>query len=85
MATRWKRENPDTLIMMHAHNRWSRLYTYVLNAADDLGVPVCEREYPNHYDGSPDHEWIVPQGMKRKIYDLAYATREADWRAEGVL
>ncbi len=85
MAARWKRENPDTLIMMHAHNQWSRLYSYVINAADDLGVPVCKRDYANHYDGSHDQEWIVPHGMKRKIYDLAYANREADWRAEGVL
>lgn len=78
---RWKRENPDTLIMMHAHNQWSRLYNYVVNAADDLGIPVCVREYANHYDGSHDREWIVPHGTKRKIYDLAYANREADMNA----
>ena len=78
---RWKKENPDTLIMMHEHNLWSRLYQYVINAADDLGIPVCKREYPNHWDGSLDQEWIVPHGTKRKIYDLAYANRDADMQA----
>lgn len=76
MSARWKRENPDTLILMHAHNRWSRLYSYVMDAADELGVPVCIREYANHYDGSRDCEWIVPRGTKRRIYDIAYRRRE---------
>lgn len=76
--TRWKL-NHETLIMMHAHNRWSNLYTYVLHAAEDLGIPVCEREYANHYDGSRDREWIVPAGTKRAIYDLAYQRQSADW------
>lgn len=79
MSARWKRENPDTLIMMHAHNRWSNLYTYVMQAAEDLGVPVCKREYNNHYDGSHDREWIVPRGCKARIYELAYDRRDANW------
>jgi hypothetical protein len=62
---------------MHAHNQWSRLYSYVMQAADDLGIPVCKREYDNHYDGSLDREWIVPAGTKRAVYDLAYARQDA--------
>jgi hypothetical protein len=77
--TRWKVQNPETLIMTHAHNRWSRLYDYVMQAAEDLGVPVCKREYDNHYDGSLDREWIVPAGTKAKIYVLAYERERADW------
>jgi hypothetical protein len=77
--TRWKRENPDTLIMMHAHNRWSNLYTYVTQAAADLGIPVCVREYANHYDGSRDREYLVPRGTKARIYILAYDRQRADW------
>lgn len=80
MTARWKRENPDTLIMMHAHNRWSRLNDYVLQAAEDLGVPVCMREYANHHDGSRDREWIVPHGMRPKVFVLAFSRQEADWR-----
>jgi hypothetical protein len=68
--TRWKRERPDTLILMHAHNQWSRRNSRLLNAAEDLGVPLCLREYPNHYDGSRDQEWIVPHGLKRKVEAL---------------
>lgn len=75
--TRWKRQTPDTLILMHAHNQWSRLYGYVLDAAADLGIPVCVREYANHWDGSRDREWLVPAGTKRRIYDLAYERRAA--------
>ena len=75
--TKWKLKS-ETLIMMHAHNRWSRLYDYVMTAAADLNVPVCAREYANHYDGSRDREWIVPAGTKRAIYDLAYARQSAD-------
>lgn len=78
--TKWKTKNPDTLIMMHAHNQWSRLYTYVMEAVQELGIPVCHREYANHWDGSPDEEWIVPHGTRNKIYDRAYANREADWK-----
>lgn len=81
MSTRWKRQQPETLIMMRAHNRWSRLYDYVMQAADDLGVPVCRREYDNHHDGSLDREWIVPAGTKRRIYDLAYERQSEEWKA----
>jgi hypothetical protein len=77
-VSRWKRESPEALILMHAHNRWSRLYGYVLQAAADLEVPVCRREYPNHYDGSCDREWIVPAGTRRAIYALAYTRQDAD-------
>jgi hypothetical protein len=79
--TRWKLNN-ETLIMMHSHSRWSRLYDYALQAAEDLSIPVSRREYSNHSDGSRDVEWIVPAGSKRAIYDLAYARQELDWAAE---
>ncbi len=79
MPARWKRETPDTLIMMHAHNRWSRLYDYVVQAAADLAIPVCVREYANHYDGSRDREWIVPRGTKVRVFQLAYERQRADW------
>ncbi len=79
MPTRWKRETPDTLIMMHAHNRWSRLYDYVMQAAADLAIPVCVCEYANHHDGSRDREWIVPRGTKARVYALAYERQRADW------
>lgn len=65
--TRWKREKPDTLILLHAHNQWSRYYSRLLNAAEDLGIPVVWREYPNHYDGSRDREAIVPHGAQKQI------------------
>ena len=77
--TRWKKEKPDTLIVMHAHNRWSRLYDYVMQAAQDLNVPICVREYANHYDGSRDREYLVPSGMKARIFVLAYDRQRADW------
>lgn len=70
--TKWKTQNPDTLIMMHAHNRWSRFNSLLVQAAADLGVPVCVRESPNHYDGSRDVEYTVPHGMKRRITTLAH-------------
>jgi hypothetical protein len=78
-VSRWKRENPDLLIMMHAHNHWSQLYTYVLQAAEDLGIPVCAREHANHHDGSRDREWLVPHGTKARIYILACDRQRADW------
>ncbi len=77
--TRWKRERPETLIMMHAHNRWSRLYDYVVQAAEDLGIPICKREYSNAFDGSHDRAWIVPSGTKARIFILAYDRQRADW------
>ncbi len=77
--TRWKRQNPETIIMMHAHNRWSRLYDYVMQAAEDLGVPVCVREYANPHDGSLDREYLVPHGTKAKIFVVAYDRQRADW------
>ncbi len=75
--TRWKHQS-ESLITMHAHNRWSRLYSFVMRAAEDLGVPVCKREYSNHYDGSLDREWIVPAGTKRRVYDLAYTYQDQE-------
>jgi len=77
--TRWKKQNPDSLILMHAHNRWSMFYTYVLHAAADLDIPVCEREYANHWDGSTDREWIAPAGTKARIYALAYERQAESW------
>ena len=76
--TKWKLQH-ETLIMMHAHNRWSRFYDYVMQAAEDLGVPVCTREYANHYDGSRDREYIVPHGTKARIVTLAMDRQHADW------
>jgi hypothetical protein len=77
--TRWKREKPDTLILMHAHNRWSNLYTTLIDTAIALDIPVLCREYANHYDGSLDREWLVPAGCRDLIIRTANdALREWD-------
>jgi hypothetical protein len=78
-VNRWKRESPDTLLLMHAHNRWSRLNDYLMGAAKDLGIPMCLRVYPNHHDGSCDKEWLVPAGTKERVLVLAYDRQRADW------
>jgi hypothetical protein len=57
MSTRWKREPTTTLILMHAHNLWSRWNDCLLTAARDFGLPICEATYPNcSGDGSWDHD-----------------------------
>ena len=58
--TRWKREPTTTIVLMHAHNQWSHWRTCLLNAADDLGLPVGEANYPNcSGDGSWDQEFYT--------------------------
>lgn len=69
--TKWKTHNPDTLLLMHAHNRMSRWNDALLAAADELAIPVCYREFPNHYDGSRDRVWLVPHGTLRSIRERA--------------
>lgn len=59
--TRWKRERPEPLLTMHAHNRWSQWGMATLDAAAELGVPVCERTWRQD-DGSVSSEWLVPRG-----------------------
>jgi hypothetical protein len=67
--TRWKR-TVDTLYTMHAHNRRSRWFDALLDAAAELDIPVCERPWEN-YDGSTTTDWIVPAGTRNRIRDAA--------------
>lgn len=78
MATRWKREPTETLILMHAHNRWSMWNDALLQAVDDLGIPWAETAYPNcSGDGSWDREYYVSSpvlekaGGMCKVYEIA--------------
>jgi hypothetical protein len=59
MATRWKHEDHTCILSMHAHNQWSNWNSAILSAAESMGLPVQEREFANHYDGSRDREWGV--------------------------
>lgn len=76
--TKWK-FRAETLIMMHAHNQWSKWKQFQIEAADELGIPVCRREFENHFDRSLDQEWIVPLGTARIINDRATELQRASW------
>lgn len=74
--TRWKRERPETLIMVHSHNQWSNWRSCLLDAAAELNIPVVCRVYPNHYDGSRDEEYLVPAGLLDRIHARAHELHE---------
>lgn len=86
--TRWKREETTTFILMHAHNRHSRWNDYMHQAADELGLDVAFREYPNcSGDGSWDREWYVSSPWLARVGGMCRITERAHeiadaWRAE---
>lgn len=78
MATRWKRENRTTLVLMHAHNKWSTWNDCLIMAAMQLGLPIGEARYPNcSGDGSLDDDTytltsaLVRAGGIEKVNELA--------------
>lgn len=86
MSTRWKRESPDTLILLHAHNIWSKWYGYLITSAVELGIPYSTADGPNYSgDGSWDRRYLVPKGCKNRIFERAIELRNkhiaalSDW------
>ena len=71
--TRWKREETQTLILMHRHNVWSNWYSLMLEAAERLNIPVGKRLFANcSGDGSTDCEYYVPASADlNAVRDLA--------------
>lgn len=87
--TRWKREARATLLLMHAHHRYSRYNDSLHQAADELGLIVGFVEYPNcSGDGSWDREWYVMAdqlaavGGIRAVHDRADDIRDAEYRRQ---
>ncbi len=76
--TKWKTQGTKAIIFMHSHNRWSQWYSYILQAADDLGLIVCEREFANGWDGSRDREWLVSSHMLDRVGGLDALHKLAD-------
>lgn len=86
--TRWKKEPQETLILLHAHNRMSRMNDYMLTAADQLGLVIGYRVTANHYDQSTDREWycmtaqLETVGGLQNVKNLAVALRDVDLELE---
>jgi hypothetical protein len=70
--TRWKLEPRATLLLMHAHNQWSRWNGHLLDAADKLGLFIGYQESLNSWDGSMDREWYV---MAEQLYAVGGMSR----------
>lgn len=77
--TRWKRENPDTLVLMHSHNLWSKWYQHLTDACYSLGFPMTTRRFENHFDGSIDQIWIIPRGLRPEVEQLARKLQLQSW------
>lgn len=84
MAARWKRESPDELLLMHAHNRMSRWNYFLFESVQELGLPIVCRTFSNHWDGSTDTVWLVPRGKRTAVVKLAHSLQEAYWRSQEV-
>lgn len=85
---RWKRENTTTLILMHSHNLWSNYYNALLEAAEELDLPVGRVGYPNcSGDGSWDEEWYTSApalervGGMNALQDRAWEIQDR-WREQ---
>ena len=92
MATRWKHEGTETLVLMHAHNVWSIWNDCLLTAAADLGLPVAVRHFPNcSNDGSWDTEYytLAPAldraGGEDALLDAAHELHNTTMAPAGVL
>lgn len=68
--TKWKTQPTTVLILMHAHNRWSRWYSQLEYAAESLGLLVGRSVYANHYDGSTDRVWYVSTAQLERVGGL---------------
>ncbi len=68
MPARWKSARRETLILMHAHNQWSRWNDCKIDAAEQLGLLVGKAEYQNcSGDGSYDQEWYVLSAQLKSV------------------
>jgi len=69
--TRWKREETTTLILMHAHNRWSRWLDALVTAAESLGLPIGQRSFQNCNDRTWDREVYTSAPALARVGGLA--------------